>query len=305
MKYEEFITQLELTLSKMVQDDETVHIQKVPKNNGVTLIGICIVRKGGKIIPTIYLDEYYRRLRAGSSMEEIANEILDKHRQLVMTDDKDFGFFTEFEQVKSRIVFRLVNYDRNKERLAQMPYERYLDLAVVFYCHLSAERGGHAAIPIYTQHLKMWKVEKSEVFRWARRNTPKLFPCELTDMKTMIQTVMSEEEKQECERIMREEGSGVIPMYILTNVHRLNGASVILYRKVLDDFAKSCKGSFFLLPSSIHEVILVPAQNAVSMEELSQMVRDVNETQVEAEEFLSDHAYYYDAESRRLLCEIP
>jgi len=299
MNYNEFTTLLRAELEQIVEKDETVHIQHVPKNNGVILTGVCIVRKGGNITPTIYLDEYYDKCVNGCPMEEVAEAVLKRHRKLQEVDEGEFGFFAEFEKVKSRIVFRIVNYERNKDRLQEMPYEKYLDLAVVFYCHVSVKEGGLAAIPIYKHHLKMWNTDKSEILKWAKRNTPKIFPCELIDMKTVIARTMGQEEMQEFNQILSDENS-FIPMYVLSNTFKFNGAGVILYKNVLSDFAKACDGNFFLLPSSVHEVILVPASGSASMEELSRMVREVNESQVEAEEFLADHAYYYDAEQRVL-----
>ena len=92
-----------------------------------------------------------------------------------------------------------------------------------------------------------------------------------------------------------------VPMYILTNEYKLNGAATILYRDVLEDFSKACDGDFYLLPSSIHEVILVPAKECNSFDEMTQMVQEVNETQVEAEELLADHAYYYSRKHQKLI----
>ena len=297
MKWEVFIKEVKYLLEKKIADDEKVKVQQVPKNNGVVLTGVCIVKKGGRITPTIYLEEYYERFLEGLELENIATSILRKHRSLQNVNETDLQFFSDFEEVKKRIVFRLVNLERNRERLKEMPYVEYLDLAIVFYCHVSMEAESHAAIPVYTKHMKMWNVNKEELWKLAKKNTQKLFPCQLIHMEEMVLEMVHDLKVDE-----EKNGSILpVPMYILTNEYKLNGAATILYKDVLEDFSKACDGDFYLLPSSIHEVILVPAKECNSFDEMTQMVQEVNETQVEAEELLADHAYYYSRKHQKLI----
>lgn len=299
MKWEEFLTEVASLLEKKVLEGEFVKIQRVPKNNGVVLSGVCIFKKGGKITPTIYLEKFYEKYQEGMELEEIVDAILEKHRSLQCDSETNLEFFTDYEMAKKRIVFRLVNLERNRERLREMPYIPYLDLAIVFYCHVTSEANCHAAIPIYTKHMQMWNVDKEELLKMAMKNTQKLFPCELFSMFGVLQDMIKDIEGDKLEDVDLESCS--ISMYILTNACKLNGAAVILYKNVLADFANACDGDFYLLPSSIHEVILVPATKNHSMEEFTKMVQEVNEIQVEAEEVLSDHAYYYSREQGKLL----
>ena len=297
MKWEAFIIEVTRLIEEQIEADEKVKIQHVPKNNGILLTGVCIIKKGGRITPTIYLEDYYQNYLGGVALEEIVSSILSRHRSLQSVDGTDLDFFGDFEQVKRKIVFRLVNYERNKERLKEMPYMKYLDFAIVFYCHVSMDQESHASIPLYNKHMKMWNVDKKELWKLAKKNTPKLYPCQLIHMNQMVQEVIQqfdfEGEQEEC--------NVSIPMYILTNEYRLNGAAVLLYKNVLEDFAKACKEDFYVLPSSIHEVIMVPVSCSSSFEEMTQMVQDVNATQVEPDEYLSNHAYYYSRTQQKLL----
>lgn len=253
MNFDQFAIQIQEILSDMVTEKESVQIQKIPKNNGVVLTGICILKKGGKITPTIYLGEYYDRFHDGCSMRQIAEDILQKHRELEHVDDRDFHFYSDFEQVKHRVVFRLVNYEQNRIRLEDMHYEPFLDLAIVFYCHVETYDGGQAAIPIYKNHTKLWQIDKSELMVWAKKNTPEIFPPEVLNLGSMLAKGLEIQGNEEIREILGELEHTYIPMYILTNSSKLNGASAILYKHVLSDFAKACKGSFYVLPSSIHE----------------------------------------------------
>ena len=90
------------------------------------------------------------------------------------------------------------------------------------------------------------------------------------------------------------DGLSPLPMYVLTNQSHLNGASALLYKDILRDFAHSLEENFYILPSSIHEVILVPANGIMSKNSLELMVKDVNQKEVSPMERLSDHVYFYD-----------
>ena len=97
-----------------------------------------------------------------------------------------------------------------------------------------------------------------------------------------------------------EELRDAAPMYVLSNRTRVQGASCILYPNILKDFAAAVKSDFYILPSSVHEVILLPVQGDEDEEGLKRMVCEVNETQVEREEVLSDSVYYYSREREKL-----
>ena len=127
----------------------------------------------------------------------------------------------------------------------------------------------------------------NELLLAARENTPRLFPVHMIDMDEMI--------AQAGIPISLDESA--IPMYIMTNEQEVNGASVLLYDNVLESFALEKKTDFYILPSSIHEVIiLLDNEYAKAPEELARMVRETNRIVVDREEILSDHVYYYDRE---------
>ena len=145
----------------------------------------------------------------------------------------------------------------------------------------------------------MWQVSLEEIYDVAFENTPKLLPYELLSMEQVVKNMFSEEEDlTEMEQIFDFENENA--MYVLSNTSKLNGAAAILYPDILKDFAKSCGCDLYILPSSIHEVILVPAKGKGDIEGLNEMVQDVNATQVEPEEVLSDHVYLFDQKSAQV-----
>ena len=93
---------------------------------------------------------------------------------------------------------------------------------------------------------------------------------------------------------------GGIPLLVLTNSRRYLGAACILYRGVLERFAKKLGENLYILPSSVHEVILLPETKVNSSKNLLRMVMEVNRTQLAPEEVLSDTVYYYDRKSGKI-----
>jgi hypothetical protein len=84
-------------------------------------------------------------------------------------------------------------------------------------------------------------------------------------------------------------------MYVMTNETKINGAAAMILTDKLDEFAQDRGTNVFILPSSIHEILLVKDSGDMSVRDLENMVREVNATQVSPEEQLTDHVYHYDS----------
>ena len=150
-----------------------------------------------------------------------------------------------------------------------------------------------ATMMIKNEHLGWWDVTVQDIHRMARENTERILPYEFSNMLAVIENMLDDWEKQEAEK--EEE------MYVLSNAVRNYGAAAILYPHRLETIADYLGESFYVLPSSVHEVIIIPKSKAPSKCYLSKIVREINGTQVKDEEVLSNCAYYYEKESGRLL----
>ena len=84
-----------------------------------------------------------------------------------------------------------------------------------------------------------------------------------------------------------------MPMYVVSNKKNLFGASAILYSDYLEEWAEELECDLYVIPSSVHELLVMPAAHAYSGEEITEMIREINRTQVAREEILSDHVYIY------------
>ena len=153
------------------------------------------------------------------------------------------------------------------------------------------------------EHLELWGVTKEEVLKQAAENTPKLMQPQIKKMEDTIRELFAigeGEETKEFEIFMNEmrENEMRIPMYVLTNQKNLYGAACMLYEGVLEMFSQELGEDVYILPSSVHEVILVPASIAFPVKELKEMVKEINETQIPKEEVLSETIYKYSMKER-------
>ncbi|MEE1257988.1 MAG: DUF5688 family protein [Lachnospiraceae bacterium] len=305
MEFTSFKTLVRDEVAKRTGEQFHVRINDVTKNNGVVLSGITMLQDDNNISPTIYLNKYYEAYENGDiTLRCIVDEVLDTYERNKVNQSVDMRFFMNYERIKDRIIFKLIHAERNKELLKDIPHIRYLDFAVVFQCLISDEMFGNATIMIHNAHLKIWEITENELYEKAIKNTPVLQRYDIKTMKDVLCEMMLLEEMEGKEILNKneyiEDLQDATPMYVLSNRTRVQGASCILYPNILKDFASAVKSDFYILPSSVHEVILLPAQGDEDKEGLKRMVCEVNETQVEREEVLSDSVYYYSQEKEEL-----
>lgn len=293
----EFTNELKELLIQMVEEGTRVDIHETVKNNDVTYPSITLMKKGTHGAPSIRLDGFYHDYLEGRSMEEIAEAVL------AMTDPMpesgfDMEAFMDFDSAKENILFRVVGLDQNSRRLSEMPHVRFLDLAITFYYMLEQKEGSDiaASIQIQNDHLELWQVDTETLYDIAMKNTVEKMPVRMRavfDVLTEALQIEGPEVKPE------RKGS----MYVLSNEKNFYGAAVIYYPGVLKEAAERFDADLYILPSSVHEVILLPIgkENDSDVSYFNDMIRDINLAHVAAEEVLSDHLYYYDRERNELV----
>lgn len=298
MDYSEFLNYIEESVKKITEDTAYISIHNVIKNNALELDGLVILERDQNVSPTIYLNDYYTEYLDGRELDSIIEEIYNLYQENRGKFDFPLDYFKDFNRIKSRIAYKLINYERNQKLLSMVPHRKILDLAIVYYCVIDSEQLGCATALIYNNHMKLWDTSEEELFRLADENTPNLFRPVLRNMEEILQEMllnekMAEEDTNEILDDMQSRNTEV-PMYVLTNESKLNGAVCLFYTNVLKEFCNNMNRDIYILPSSIHEVILIPSIRHNEVNRLESMVREVNETQVENEEILSDNVYIYD-----------
>lgn len=278
------------------QTHHRVEVKGVIKLNGQILTGLLIQEEGYRIIPTIFLEQYYEEYKAGEEIEIIVSEIIKFYNKNKIKENEELSFFADFSKVKGKIRYKLINFEANKVLLQQIPYTRMLDLAKVYYISIDmCGIQGYGNILIRNSHIELWNVTDEEVKHAAEENTPNQLPAQLIPIENlMMQLLKIEEGTKEHELFQKEFAEEKrISMYVITNTQKIFGAATMCYKNLLNSIADSLGTDLFILPSSLHELILVPAKSDIQPKELKEMVVTVNRTDVELEERLSDNVYIY------------
>lgn len=278
-------------------------VKKVKKNNGVILHGLLIMAKEQNVTPTIYLEPFWEIYQEGMSFESVVRWLLTFYRENTPHGKIEMEFFRTFEKVKDRICYRLISRKGNEELLQDLPYIEFLDLALCFYYAYQGENLGEGAILIHNSHLEMWEVCVEEVLKLAQINTPRLFPCTCSTMDDILKEITDWDFENEEKPAGAEPDCGSlaeIPMMVLGNAKRQQGAVSMIYPGVLEKLAEKEQRSFYIIPSSVHEVVLLADTGQEKAEEIKKMIIEVNSTQVAPEDVLSDSLYYYDSAKKKI-----
>ena len=286
MSFEEFTDYILRHVLIDWKEEASVSLQKVMKNNGTVYTGLHIREREGNMIPAIYLEPYYDKYKKGDSLYSIIRELRENY-EWAMTRMGSYDFdLADYNSVKDKLIYRLVNYEKNKDMLNSCPHIRLEDLALTFRWLAHEDSIGISTALVTFQELELWDVTGEDILLDAQRNTRRLFPEKVMLFDELFCSYMDDD----------YEWDDYIPMYIVTNRQQINGACVILYDDFLKEFVQKNPGDYYVLPSSIHEMILVPADRVKNPESLKNIVHDANRTVVNEDEYLSDSVYYYDSE---------
>lgn len=296
MEINEFAGQVRDAVEEKLGKEYTVEVRPVQKNNGIILHGLLILTDSRNVAPTLYLEPFWEAYESGTPFAQIVAKLIKIYREEMPKVNINMEFFRYFEKVSDRICYRLIRQEGNEELLQDIPYVPFLDLAVCFFYAYSGDDLGEGAILIHNSHVELWHTNIKELMELARNNTPVLFPFRCTPMEQILQEMILEETYSEemPDAGEQEDFFEDNPMWVLSNRQRIQGASCILYPDLLKRLAEKEKQSFYILPSSIHEVILLPDKGMESPGQLKEMIAEVNRTQVAPEEVLSDNLYYFD-----------
>lgn len=275
---------------KEIYPDCEVQINKVIKNN-VTLDGLTIRDSKVNITPTIYINQYYDDTR---NLSVIVSEIVKVYEEHRIDSNFNVSDITDFDKAKERITYRLYS-KANEELLKDRPHQEFADLAIAYAIKLGANSEGEMSVPITNQLMESWGVTQEELHDLAKQvSEPTFKGMNETMVEIMLPQIMedmglSEEEAKEMIATM------VPPedtMFVLSNTEKLNGATMMIDTEYLKGIEEKV-GEFYILPSSIHELLIVPKRGEITLNDLRTMVKEVNETQVAPQDRLSDSVYEF------------
>ena len=280
----DFIDILIATLKPMLPDACDISVQEVTKQAEERLTALCIRSDKTNITPLIYIDSAYQNYCHGASIENLALTIKQIYEQNSNLQQFDTTIVTDWEKAKKTVCARLINVKRNTSYLAEKvttPLDG-TNLAYMYFIDIPIPKDG--SVPINTSIFKGWNVSLEEMHEIACANTQRLYPACIQSMAATM------------EDLAGDTGIDFVPtdaaMYVVTNRQKIHGAISALYPDTIKRL-QDALGDYYLLPSSIHEMLAVPVSLAQSPEDLLHMVVSINHdgSVVRPEDILADNVY--------------
>ena len=287
----EFVEALKEKLSERGNDVD-VKVSTVEKMNQ-SYEAITITPEGSNIGMNMNLEVFAEAYESGVPFDEIVEQVTNKvEAHLADMPTFDVQALTDYEQMKDKLAMEVVAADRNADLLAKVPHQEMEDMAVVYRFVMESDENGRASILVSNDLLDKMGVTPEQLHADALENAPELRPAVIKGMSEVMMDMMGEDAH---EMFGIDEFPQDEMMYVATVPDKISGAGVIAYQEFMDQAAEKLGGDFYILPSSIHEVLLVKDDGAVNFNDLKSMVEDVNATQVAPEEKLTDSVYHYDS----------
>ena len=265
--------------------DRTFTGQYVSKVNGQSYLGISGRRENEEMAPVVDIQQAFNSFEKGeATLQEVTTRMEETFREAFETKlDIEAADLTDYSKMKSQLILQLLPVLGNEERLQEIPHERISDLALI--CRVELNHGDASSI-VTDSLMNAFGVTKEQLFIDAKENAARLHPPILRNMMEVLFQADPE--------MMSEQSS----LYVATTDIGVQGACVLGYPGFLDESAKSIGGSFYVIPSSIHELLFIRDDSGRNSKELDEMVKGVNRAEVSPADRLSDVSYHYDADTR-------
>lgn len=280
-----------------INSDVKVSVINVTKNNGCVLTGLQFVREGNCLAPTIYLEGYYKQHEQGINFYKICDEIETAFEAAEKESAPDIDFLKDYEIARDKLFCKVINSKRNAKLLKSVPYVECMDLAIVFFIAINiGEQPG--TILLRNNYIEGWDVELGTIYKDALANTINRKKSIVFSMEDVLADMLKEKGDMDSSclaDILKDisEHDGRSAMFVLTNSEKWFGAACILDEETLRAFSDRIESDYYILPSSVHELILIPFNENISVNALKEMVNEVNVTQVSDEDYLSDTVYKF------------
>lgn len=300
MTFSEFIEQVKGQIADYLPEEYAeadITVLETIKNNDQKVNSLCIKRPEDRAVPNIYLNDFYRAHQEGLEMDEIFSSI-SRIYQEGMAESAQWQDFHlgDFESIKDLLYVVVLNQGSNQEYLKDIVHKDIPDTDITAVLRVLCDKeneNGNASFIVQESMLEKWGVAGEDLFDLALKNTERLFPPKLQSVESLL--FLHEDENILGEKLEPYE------QYMFTNDVKVHGAAVMLYPGLLQKIGEATQGNFFILPSSIHETILIRDNGEMSAEEFQHMVMEVNRTHVMPEEVLSDEVYKYDFREQKLV----
>ena len=291
MSFDGFVEVMREKVARRLEDGYQVTVRKVDKNNGGVLTGLCIGAKEAPVSAAVYLECFYDRYLQGgegNGMAALADEVMKMYEGQKQAEQALYAKvdeFSDYQKVKGRIMLKLINTKENEALLCEIPGVPFLDLTAVFYIWVDEDETGIMTAMVHNEHMEMWGVDVDTLYGAAKQNMRMGMPVHVRSLWGTLASIAGEDSMADC--------VGPCPFYVLTTENGVYGAAALLYTDQIERMADENERDIIILPSSVHEVLLFVDDGSYDYHELSLMVRDINEKEVEREDRLSSCVYLY------------
>ena len=299
---EEFVKKLVVELKKKIGDKYTIGVNKVVKVNDVILHSINFMKKPINLSPNIYLEGLYEKYLEGYSIAEIADRIIflvENQFVIVEDEEKITEKMKNYQNAKNNIILKLINLEKSRKFLKDKVYKPFNDLAIALYVMVRQDSEGILSVAVTEDIMKQWGVSLDKLIEQAMNNMYEKFPLK-TESLNSIMADLVDDLNIDFEPEEEKDLSETDRVYVMTNETKMNGAVSILYKGALENFALEFGvQEVIIVPSSCHEVLLIPkdGNGRVDEKKLQEMLREINESEVDPIEVLSNNVYIYNCET--------
>ena len=287
LSYRDFQESLTQLVSQELNKNGKYHCEltQAQKNN-VVLTGLSIRQDGSKSAPIIYLSESYQSYLQGKPLNQISKEIVEFYRSQEIPEF-DHIDFADYEKMKEKLRVRLVSKENNQAYYKKGPYRIHPMGAEVLYMEVERNESGSMYTQVTNDMAESWKIPRAELFQIALENTQNIAEVKFQSMNEVMSEIMTGNAEEDFDS----------PMYVLTNKDTQYGATVALYPDVLKQISRQIGSDYYILPSSVHELLILRKKDCdITEKELRSMVREINQSIVEPEEILGNEVFEYRAD---------
>lgn len=270
-------------------------------------LGLTVIKDGSVLAPTINLNRAFEsyQLQPWVSMKQVLIKMAETIQEAIQDAPEQFNLngITDYESARKKLFIRVSSVETNMDMLRNVPHQLIEDLAVTYHILISKNDDGLSTTTVTNEMMEKYGITKEQLHADAMESSPKIMPPQIAPMGSIMEQLLGIDTKNaEMEapavdimevltQCMLEEN----PMVVVTNNQTVDGASVIFYPGIMDKIGEAFEGNFFILPSSIHETIVLPDNGDFDYRMLKDMVKEINANEVCSEEQLTNEVYHYDA----------
>lgn len=302
MDFEEFREKLMEDLGQDLYENTgaeySIEATSINKLQNAGYEGIVIRPEDSAVGINLDAESLYKSYNDGKPYEEVFDEA---YRMIAdgFENQPEFNVedFSNYDVMKEKLAIQVVSTERNTEMLEKIPHKEVEDMSLVCRFIVGDSKFGQGSILVNNDMLENYGITKEQLFEDAAKYAPELRPSEIMSIADVLAQMMGID-VSELNDQMGVPANPDIPMYVASTHDKSNGAGIIAYPGFMEMAAEKIGGDFFVLPSSVHEVILVPDNGTGDFHELESMVQEVNATQVDPRDQLSDKVYHYDSKDK-------